>query len=160
MKTVTMLYRDYVRMYSEYKKVYGTYDTKNKTIEVELPDDMQYIPSSETEEWKSVYISKNNVSIFNDKVLIKLPNKSEYKKWEMWVSRKLVRVKGETVELRCKVDFEFTIKKKDCNPLKITAEELAELFKAPFSEQEYPEIHTPKKLEPIKREALAELIDK
>lgn len=153
-----MLYRDYKNLYSDYKKVWNSYNSNDKTIIVTVPDDFEYkLPV--LEKWNEIKISKNNVSFFKNRVLIKLPNKSNYKKWELWVSSKLIRYHGEMIVLRCKDDFEFIIKRKGYEPLKLNTEDLFEVFNIPFADMEYPELHIPEVLKPVTPIVLEELRD-
>lgn len=153
-----MLYRDYKNLYSDYKKVWNSYNSNDKTIIVTVPDEFEYhLPV--IEKWNEIKISKNNVAFFKNSVLIKLPNKSNYKKWQLWVSSKLIRYSGETVVLRFKDDFEFIIKRKGYEPFKLNGEDLFEVFNMPFSDMEYPELHVPETLKPIIPIVLEELRD-
>ena len=161
MREVTMLYSEYKKLYSDHKTVYGSYDRTNKTIIVKLPDDVEYTPTpkQDTTRWVEITINPNNVSWFENSVLIKMPHKSDYNKWEMWVSRKLVKIRGGMNVLLVKENFSFQLKRKGYNPKNIGVEELAEAFNCKLSEQEYPELHVPETLEPIEPNVLEDLKD-
>ena len=48
MKQVTMPYAEYRAKYHEYQTVLGSYDARNETIKVELPDDVEFTPIEST----------------------------------------------------------------------------------------------------------------
>ena len=78
---------EYRAKYHEYQTVLGSYDARNETIEVELPDDVEFTPIESTEnEWLSVEVNPDNIKCWsNTSVCIKLPYQSEYRNCEMWV---------------------------------------------------------------------------
>jgi hypothetical protein len=157
MKEVRMLYRDYKALYSGYKAVSGSYRKSDRTIIVRVPDKVEYtLP--ELERWLEIPINQNNVKWFADNVLIKLPYRSQYSRWELWCSTKLVKDDGWRVLLRCKESFTFKIRKNGAE-MEIGAVDLADVFGVSLADQEEPEIHVPEKLEPVPCEALEELID-
>lgn len=153
-----MPYSVYKKHYSQYKKLYGSYNKADKTIIVKLPDDVEYIPVEPTEsEWLAVKVNPNNIKCWSDtSACIKLPYFSEYRNCEMWVTRKLVKKDGGMYKVTFKENFSFKVKRKSGEEIEILAGDLIEIFGA---EQEYPEMHVPGILEPIKTQVLEELID-
>ena len=158
MKQVTMPYAEYRAKYHEYQTVLGSYDARNETIKVELPDDVEFTPIESTEnEWLSVEVNPDNIKCWsNTSVCIKLPYQSEYRNCEMWVPRNLIKKNEGMYTITFKEDFSFRIRKRSGNEIEMLAGDLVEVFK---SEQEYPEIHIPEILEPIEPKVLEELID-
>lgn len=156
---VTMPYAVYKRQYSRYKTVYGSYNGRDKTIIVNLPDNVEYAPPEQSENaWIKIPIAQGNVKCVGAKsTLIKLPYHSDYRNYEVWVSSKLIRKKGN-YELIVKPDFDFVARKGD-EEIEINGEDLARIFNVSNPEQEESKIHIPEILEPTKCEALEELID-
>lgn len=153
-----MPYSEYKKMYGEYKTVYGSYNNADKTIIVKLPDYVEYTHIERTEsEWLAVKVNPNNIKCWSKtSACIKLPYQSEYRNCEMWVSRKLIKKGNGMYNVTFKEDFSFRIRKKSGDEIEISACDLIEIFEA---YQEYPEIHVPEKLEPIKPQVLEELKD-
>lgn len=155
-----MPYSEYKKLYGKYKTVYGTYDNEKKTIVVELPDDVEYVPiqKKHIEKWHEILININNLKRFRNSCLIKMPYCSEYRNWVMWCSEKLIHNHEDYVSMSVKESFCFTIKN-DTEQKEISGSELISIFDISLSDQEEPELHIPKKLEPVKTEALEELKD-
>lgn len=153
-----MPYSEYKKLYGKHKTVYGSYNNADKTIIVKLPDDVEYTSEQpkEREQWLEIEINPNNIKQYTDTyVLVKMPYRSEYRNWVMWVSKKIFK----SNKLIFKPDFTFKISKNCETKKEIQANELLEVFSCSVYEQEYPEIHIPEKLEPIHCEALEELKD-
>ena len=165
-----MPYAEYKAKYHEYQTVLGSYSARDKTIQVELPDDVEYEPDKSFEElkWHKVRISENNVSYFDSYVLIKLPYRSDYRHFTICVSRKLVRKDGGMVALSVREDYTFKAKKKGrgrynkseaIEEKELSADDIIDIFGCSVYDQEEPELHTPEILQPEIVEALEELID-
>lgn len=158
MNEVKMPYSVYKKQYSQYKKLYGSYNKVDRTIIVKLPDGVEYTPTEQTEsEWLSVNVNTNNIKCWSNAfACIKLPYQSEYRNCEMWVTKKLIKKVGGMYQITFREDFSFRIRKKSGCETEILGGDLIEIFGA---DQEYPLLHIPDKLEPIKQEALEELKD-
>lgn len=158
MKEVTMSYSEYKKLYGEYKTVHGSYNKADKTIIVELPDNVEHTHIERTDsKWLAVKVNPDNIKCWSKtSACIKLPYQSEYRNCEMWVSRKLIKKDNGMYKVTFKEYFSFRIRKKSGDEIEISADDLIDAFKA---NQEYPEIHIPEKLEPIHCEVLEELKD-
>lgn len=162
MKVIEMLYKDYKKVEGKYEKRPGSYDSSRKTIEVVVPDSFEYkLEVKRPVEYKKFSVCPDNIAGYTDKAAcIKLPYRSDYCDFEVWISRKLLR--GHSVTYA--PDFKFCAKKgrgDTAEKIELTGDELAEIFDCDFKHQEYPEsdIHIPEKLEPVHTEILEELKD-
>lgn len=117
--------------------------------------------------WKSINISKNNIECETDKcLLIKMPHKSEYDGYKVWISKKIAKEgrHKNAIEIIYKEGFVFSAFKKD-----IKEEIYSEDFENAFAisnenicstqENLYAK-HVPDKMDVIeKAEPLKELLD-
>lgn len=86
--------------------------------------------------WKEIQLNKQHIIYENARsYLFKAPNKSNYKKYTMWISKKLVKpgYTGHTVTLIYKDDFEFKLTKQNKRyevmaEKVVSGDELAEIF--------------------------------
>lgn len=161
MKVIEMLYKDYKKVEDKYDKLPGTYNSSRKTIEVFVPNSFEYeLKVKEPKTYKSFEVCPDNICGYTDKTAcIKLPYRSDYYNFEIWISRKLL--KGNTVSYAS--DFTFCAKRgkgDDAEKIELTGDELAKIFDCKFKYQEYPgSIHIPQKLDPVHVEVLEELKD-
>lgn len=60
--------------------------------------------------WRSISLNSNNIDISNGRsVLVKMPDKSQYKDFKFWHPSKLIREKGGFLTLSYTDDFAFKL---------------------------------------------------
>lgn len=87
-------------------------------------------------DWKEIQLNKQHVIYENARsYLFKAPNRSNYKKYTIWISKKLIRpgYTGRTLTLIYKEDFEFKLIKKNkryevMEEEVVSGDELVEIF--------------------------------
>ena len=63
--------------------------------------------------WNNAKVNIQNIKAeTNSAILIRLPNKSKYKEFEFWVSKKCVRDGSHSYELSVSINTDFTYKAK------------------------------------------------